>query len=103
MKDSIQPTYAVTTITCNSCRKTYTLGSTSDSLKVELCSNCHPFYTGKQVLVDTDNLVDKFNKKKEAAKAQSSKLQNKKEKNARRRSSQPGQALTLKDMLNNLK
>jgi large subunit ribosomal protein L31 len=101
MKKSLHPEYTVTSIVCNSCNKTYNLGSTSDGLKVELCSNCHPFYTGKQVLVDTDNLVDKFNKRKEAAKVTTS--QSKKVKNERRRSNQPKQSLTLKDMLSSLK
>lgn len=101
MKKSLHPEYNVTTIVCNSCNKSYTLGSTAEGLKVELCSNCHPFYTGKQVLVDTDNLVDKFNKRKEAA--QATKSQSKKVKNERRRSNQPKQNLTLKDMLSSLK
>jgi large subunit ribosomal protein L31 len=102
MKISIHPNYQVTTVTCNACRASYSVGSTSDSLKVELCSNCHPFYTGKQVLVDTDNLIDKFNKKKEQA--QTKTLQSRKEKNLRRRNSstQTKGALTLRDMLNNL-
>jgi large subunit ribosomal protein L31 len=103
MKNSIHPEYNTTKITCNSCRKVYTLGSTTDSLKVELCSNCHPFYTGKQVLVDTDNLVDKFNKKTELASKQSKQVKTKKEKNERRRSTEVRQTLTLKDMLSNLK
>lgn len=101
MKKSLHPEYNVTTIVCNSCNKTYMLGTTVEGLKVELCSNCHPFYTGKQVLVDTDNLVEKFNKKKEAAKTFSTK--SKKVKNEKRRSSAPKQAVTLKDMLSNLK
>lgn len=103
MKKSIHPEYVTTTVVCNSCNKSYTLGSTSESMKVELCSNCHPFYTGKQVLVDTDNLVDKFNKKKEAASSSSTRNVSKKVKNQQRRSSQPRQALTLRDMLQNIK
>src|SRR5690606_1978331 len=103
MKNSVHPNYTVTTIKCNSCNTVYTLGTTGENLKVELCANCHPFYTGKEVLVDTDNLVDKFNKKKASALAQSGKVQSKKEKNLRRKSVQPKQALTLRDMLNNIK
>ena len=103
MKNGTHPEYQITKVTCNSCNKTYTLGSTADSVKVELCSNCHPFYTGKQVLVDTDNLVDKFNKRKELATKQSKQVKNKKEKNEKRRSSEVRQTLTLKDMLSNLK
>ena len=103
MKKDTHPQYNITTIECNSCRTVYTLGSTVEGLKVELCSNCHPYYTGKQVLVDTDNLVDKFNKRKEAAKAQATKVQSKKEKIERRKSNTAKEALTLKDMLASLK
>lgn len=102
MKKNIQPNYEVTKVVCNSCNTTYTIGSTVSNMKVELCSNCHPFYTGKQVLVDTDNLVDKFNRRKENAK-NTSEIKSKKEKRSLRNSSQQKQALTLRDMLNNIK
>ena len=60
MKKSIQPKYYAATVTCSSCGSVRHLGSTEEELKVELCSNCHPFYTGKVKLVDTAGRVDKF-------------------------------------------
>jgi large subunit ribosomal protein L31 len=105
MKSTAHPTYYKTIITCNSCGKVYNLGSTQQKMKVELCSNCHPFYTGKEVLVDTDNLVDKFNKRKELAKIQAVNISKKKEKIQKRKSSSIAaqKPLTLRDMLSNLK
>jgi large subunit ribosomal protein L31 len=61
MKADTHPQYfAEATVTCNGCGRTYTVGSTKESVTVELCSNCHPFYTGKQKLVDTAGRVDRY-------------------------------------------
>lgn len=87
---------------CNTCKTEYILKSTASEVKVELCSNCHPFYTGKQMLVDTDNLVDKFNKKLEQAKNNSRPAINKKAKRLERiqkRSTSNNQTLSLRDLL----
>jgi large subunit ribosomal protein L31 len=63
MKDSIHPEYhAKAKIIC-ACGNIFTVGSTVPEMHVELCSNCHPFYTGKQNLVDTAGTIDKFRKK----------------------------------------
>ncbi len=63
MKQDIQPKYYQAKVTCN-CGNTFTVGSTKPEIKVEVCSKCHPFYTGSQkVLVDAGGRVDKFNKK----------------------------------------
>jgi large subunit ribosomal protein L31 len=60
MKVSIHPPYEPgATVTC-ACGNTFTVGSTVKDLRVELCSACHPFYTGKQKIVDTARRVDKF-------------------------------------------
>ena len=61
MKEGIHPKYYKTTIRC-ACGNVET-GSTRENISVEICSKCHPFYTGKQKLVDTSGRVDKFNKK----------------------------------------
>ena len=61
MKEGIHPKYEQTTIRC-ACGEIIETGSTKD-IKVEICSKCHPFYTGKQKLVDTGGRVDRFNKK----------------------------------------
>ena len=63
MKDSIHPKYTEITVTCT-CGNTFQTRSTLGSnLDVEVCSNCHPFYTGKQKIVDSGGRVDRFRKK----------------------------------------
>ena len=62
MKEGIHPKYVDTTITC-ACGEVIHTRSTRENIRVEICSKCHPFYTGKQKLVDTSGRVDKFNKK----------------------------------------
>ena len=62
MKEGIHPNYKVTTVRC-ACGNEFQVGSTKENIRVEICSNCHPFYTGKQKLVDTGGRVDRFNKK----------------------------------------
>ena len=62
MKEGIHPNYEQTTIRC-ACGAVIETGSTKKDIKVEICSKCHPFYTGKQKLVDTGGRVDRFNKK----------------------------------------
>jgi len=62
MKEGIHPNYQQTTIKC-ACGEIIETGSTSKDIRVEICSKCHPFYTGKQKLVDTSGRVDKFNRK----------------------------------------
>lgn len=66
MKTAIHPNYFKDiTISC-ACGHTVTAGSTKKELKTELCSNCHPFYTGKQRLVDTAGRVEKFRARQQA-------------------------------------
>lgn len=62
MKQDIHPDYKKTTITC-ACGNVIETGSTVENITVEICSACHPFYTGKQKLVDTGGRVEKFNKR----------------------------------------
>ena len=62
MKEGIHPKYEQTTIRCN-CGNVFTTGSTKKEIRVEICSKCHPFYTGKQTLVDAGGRVDRFNKR----------------------------------------
>ncbi len=62
MKDGIHPNYQPTVIRC-ACGATYETGSTKKDLRVDVCANCHPFFTGKQKLVDTGGRVDRFNKR----------------------------------------
>ena len=62
MKEGIHPNYQPTTIKC-ACGEVIETRSTKQDIKVEICSKCHPFFTGKQQLVDTGGRVDKFKKK----------------------------------------
>lgn len=62
MKKGIHPEYKKTTSTC-ACGNVMEVGSTRDGIKVEICSSCHPFFTGKQKLVDTAGRIDRFRKK----------------------------------------
>ncbi len=62
MKEGIHPEYKLGTVTC-ACGNTFQVRSTVGDLKIDICSNCHPFFTGKQKLVDTAGRVEKFLKK----------------------------------------
>ncbi len=62
MKAAIHPEYVETTITC-ACGEVIHTRSTRSSIRVEICSKCHPFFTGKQKLVDTAGRVERFQKK----------------------------------------
>lgn len=64
MKASIHPTwYPEAVVTCGSCAKTWTTGATIPAIRTDICSNCHPFYTGEQRIVDTEGQVDRFLKR----------------------------------------
>lgn len=79
MKEGIHPKYNPNvTITC-ACGGTFVAGSTDDEINVEICSSCHPFFTGKQKLVDTAGRVDKF-RARVAAREQAEALKAKKPK-----------------------
>ena len=62
MREGIHPKYEETTITC-ACGEVINTRSTKKDIKVEICSKCHPFFTGKQKLIDTGGRVDRFNKR----------------------------------------
>lgn len=62
MQKDIQPEYYEATVTC-ACGNTFKTGSTKKELRVEICSECHPFYTGKQKFVERGGRVEKFKKK----------------------------------------
>jgi large subunit ribosomal protein L31 len=62
MKEGIHPRYVVTTVTCG-CGNTFTTRSTKPDMKVDICSACHPFYSGKLKFVDTAGRIEKFQKK----------------------------------------
>ncbi len=62
MREGIHPNYEKATVKC-ACGNTFETRSTKSEIRVEICSKCHPFYTGKQKLVDTGGRVDRFKKR----------------------------------------
>jgi large subunit ribosomal protein L31 len=62
MKEGIHPKYVVTKVTCG-CGSSFTTRSTKPELKVDICSACHPFYTGKLKYVDTAGRIEKFQRR----------------------------------------
>ncbi|QDT08927.1 50S ribosomal protein L31 [Planctomycetes bacterium K23_9] len=62
MKEGIHPNYQDTTVTCG-CGNTFQTRSVKDELRIDICNDCHPFYTGKLKFVDTAGRIDKFQKK----------------------------------------
>ena len=64
MREGIHPEYAEATITC-ACGSSFVTHSTAGSYTVDICSECHPFYTGKQRIMDTAGRVEKFRRKYE--------------------------------------
>jgi len=94
MKQSTHPQYFDNSVTiCSSCGTKYTIGSTKEEIHVELCSSCHPFYTGEQRFVDSASRIQKFQKKQEVASLHVTK---KKEKEDTRKDNAPK---TLREML----
>ncbi|MEK7453053.1 MAG: 50S ribosomal protein L31 [Patescibacteria group bacterium] len=66
MKKNIHPNYEDTQVTC-ACGNKFITGSTLKEINVEICNECHPFYSGKEKIIDTAGRVDKFNKKRASA------------------------------------
>ena len=62
MKEGIHPTYEKAVVRC-ACGETFETGSTKKELRVEICSKCHPFFTGKQKLIDSGGRVDRFKRR----------------------------------------
>jgi len=67
MKEGIHPKYGKSVVKC-ACGETFETGSVKNTLHVDICSKCHPFFTGKQKLIDTGGRVDKFKKRNEVTK-----------------------------------
>ena len=66
MKKDTHPKYDLNTKATCACGAVFMVGSTLDEIKMEICSNCHPFYTGNEKVMDTAGRVDRFNKRKAA-------------------------------------
>lgn len=94
MKTGIHPKYNSEAKVVCSCGNSFTVGSTQDIIHVELCNNCHPFYTGQQKFVDTASRIEKFQKRMEQKKVTAKKKEEKKEET---------RPLTLREMLQGIK
>lgn len=95
MKASIHPKYNKKAQVVCSCGNMFTVGSTKDTIHVELCDRCHPFYTGEQRFVDTASRIEKFQKKMQQ-------VQPKKDKRREEKKENSG-PLTLREMLQSIK
>jgi len=98
MKANIHPKYYQTSVTC-ACGNTFTVGSTQESIRVELCYKCHPFYTGEQRFVDTASRIQKFQDKQSVATKYQSRIVKKKE-IQKQKDTQPK---TLREMLQGIR
>ncbi|MGH2358029.1 MAG: 50S ribosomal protein L31 [Candidatus Limnocylindria bacterium] len=67
MKTQIHPQYHQAQVHCVGCGNTFSVGSTAESLRVEVCNKCHPFFTGTQNIVDTAGQVERFQRRMERA------------------------------------
>ncbi len=67
MKKDIHPKYDIKTKATCACGASFEVGSTMSEIKMEICSQCHPFYTGNEKIMDTAGRVDRFNKRRAAA------------------------------------
>ena len=67
MKSGIHPKYFQATVTCAQCGNTFTVGSTRQDIRVDICSNCHPVFTGKQLNVEQTGQVERFQRRLERA------------------------------------
>lgn len=91
MKANLHPTYHQANVTC-ACGNSFTVGSTVADLRVDICSKCHPFYTGEQRFVDILGRVDKFMARRQAATVNP-------RKKGKKAAATPQKSLTLKEML----
>ena len=73
MKKDIQPQYNLAKVTCSTCGEEFELGSTMKEIKIDTCSNCHPFYTGSQTFVQAQGRVERFNRRYNLSREKASK------------------------------
>lgn len=97
MKKEIHPNYyPKAQVTC-ACGNTFTVGSTLEKISVEICSACHPFYTGKQKLVDTAGRVDRFQKRVAAKSTVAANRKGKKAKKTKQKEIQKAKKIKIKE------
>ncbi len=91
MKKNIHPTYYNDCVVTCACGNTFVTGSTRKEFRIDICSACHPFFTGEQRFVDTEGRVDKFIRKRSDAEAEKAKLTAIKEAKKRRQEAERSQ------------
>ena len=102
MKNGIHPKYNKEAKVICACGNTFTIGSTNDIIQVEICSKCHPFWTGDEKFVDIEGRVDKYKRKQEVGdKARKERIKKLKEKLDKEKTKQETPK-TLKDMLKSI-
>lgn len=100
MKNNIHPQYFLdAAVHCTSCGNKFTTGSTKQSITVEVCFKCHPFYTGEHRFLDVKGRVDTFQKKQEIAKKYKAELSTRKQ--AKKQKAER-ESKSLKDLLNEI-
>jgi len=98
MKTSIHPTWFEEAVVSCACGNTFTVGSSKQTIKIDICNKCHPFFTGEMKFVDTMGRVEKFQQKQEIAKATASQMADKRKKK-KEREEQLRNPKSLKEML----
>lgn len=99
MKKNIHPKVHNDTLVVCACGNSFTTSSTEKEIKVEICSQCHPFYTGQQKYVDTEGRIDKFEKKLELSRQKQKLAGKSKKKNINKESNDRQNPSTIKEML----
>lgn len=99
MKQDIHPKWHDDAVVTCACGNTFAVGSTVREIQIEICSKCHPFFTGEMKYVDTLGRVDKFKKKREQAQKIEAQRQKKREKEKAKEQREGREPKTLKEML----
>ncbi len=102
MNTAIQPTWHEESVVTCACGNTFTVGASKPSLKLDICSNCHPFFTGEMKFVDTMGRVEKFQKQQKKADSMAEMLAEKKKKQKEKEEKLHNQK-SLKEMLMGIK
>lgn len=104
MKKDMHPQLNKETVVKCACGNTFTTMSTLPEISVEICSACHPFYTGQRRFVDTERRIDKFTKRQKLSEEKMKKAEQvNKARQSKKKVTDQGQPLNLKDMLNKAK
>lgn len=99
MKPNIHPQWFENTVVTCSCGNVFTTGSTVETLRVAICSNCHPVFTGKEKLIDTEGLVQKFQRRQKSSQDLQKKVVSKKIEKVTQAKEMAERPRTLKEML----